>query len=72
MLERHAQDFAAGSLTEERQALRVLALCAAGEVARGVDEAAVFLGAHPRSTYAARVAAACPTGHVLKDTSEAP
>lgn len=72
LLERHAQDFAAGSMTEERQALRVLALCAAGEVARGADEAAVFLGAHPRSTYAARVAAACRSGHASKDTSEAP
>ncbi|MCY1013586.1 hypothetical protein OV079_50275 [Nannocystis pusilla] len=71
VLERHAQDFAAGSMTEERQALRVLALCAAGEVARGADEAAVFLGAHPRSTYAARVASACLDGHVSKDTSEA-
>ncbi|WP_434424668.1 hypothetical protein [Nannocystis pusilla] len=71
LLERHAQEFAAGSMTEERQALRVLALCAAGEVGRGADEAAVFLGAHPRSTYAARVNAACSGGHVSKDISEA-
>lgn len=70
-LDRHAQEFAAGSMTEERQALRVLALCAAGEVARGADEAAVFLGAHPRSTYAARVAAACLSGHASKDMYEA-
>ncbi|PCC68861.1 hypothetical protein SAMN02745121_07610 [Nannocystis exedens] len=70
LLDRHAESFAGGSMTEERQALRVLALCAAGEVARGADEAAAFLRAHPRSTYAARVAAACPEGHVQKDTSE--
>ncbi|MDC0668024.1 hypothetical protein [Nannocystis radixulma] len=69
LLDRHAESFARGSMAEERAALRVLALCAAGELARGAAEAAVFLRAHPRSTYALRVAAACPKEQDLEDTS---
>jgi hypothetical protein len=69
LLARHAETFARGSMAEERQALRVLALCAAGEVARGSAEADTFLRAHPRSAYATRVAEACPSGHDPKDGS---
>jgi len=72
LLARHAEAFARGSMIEERQALRVLALCAAGEVADGTAEGAVFLRAHPRSTYAPRVAASCSKEHEPKDTSTIP
>ncbi|MDC0716709.1 hypothetical protein [Nannocystis bainbridge] len=70
VLERHAEEFADCCMLEERQALRVQALCAAGEAARGAVEAAAFLRAHPRSTYAGRVASACPEGHAPKDRSK--
>ncbi|WAS91575.1 hypothetical protein [Nannocystis punicea] len=72
LLDRHAASFAGGGLAEERQALRVQALCAAGDPARGASEAAAFLRAYPRSTYAARVADACPKEHAQKDTSKIP
>src|SRR5690606_35978584 len=69
LLAQHAETFVHGSMVEERQALRVLALCASGEAARGSAEAATFLRAHPRSTYAARVRTACAQGQDPKDTS---
>jgi hypothetical protein len=56
-------------MAEEREALRVLALCASGEAAPGSAAAAAFLRAHPRSTYAARVVDSCPQGQESKDTS---
>jgi hypothetical protein len=72
LLDRHAATFAGGGMAEERQALRVQALCSAGDPARGASEAAAFLRAYPRSTYAARVADACPKDHAQKDTSKIP
>lgn len=59
LLDRHAADHADGVLTEEREALRALARCAAGDVSTGRSVMQTFLRAHPRSTYAARVRAAC-------------
>ncbi|MBZ5714937.1 hypothetical protein [Nannocystis pusilla] len=70
LLGRHAESFARGSMAEERAALRVLALCAAGELVDGTAEAAAFLRAHPRSAYAPRVAAACAKEQDLEDTSK--
>ncbi|MDC0668623.1 hypothetical protein [Nannocystis radixulma] len=59
-IEAHARDFARGSLAEEREALRVVALCDAGERARGERAREAFLRAYPRSAYRERVRAACP------------
>lgn len=59
-IDAHARKFARGSLAEEREALRVVALCGAGEVARGERAQRTFLNAYPRSAYRERVRAACP------------
>lgn len=48
-----------GNLREERDALRVLALCAAGRADDARAAAAVFLSRHPGSPQAARVQGAC-------------
>lgn len=59
-IDAHARKFARGSLVEEREALRVVALCDAGEVARGERAQRAFIEAYPRSAYRERVRAACP------------
>jgi hypothetical protein len=59
LIDRHVRTFARGSLVEERDALRVTALCAAGKRADGLREQQAFLGASPRSAYRDRVRAAC-------------
>lgn len=48
-----------GNLREERDALRVLALCAAGRADEARSAATVFLARHPGSPQAARVQGAC-------------
>jgi TolA-binding protein len=58
-LAEHAREFPNGQLTEERAALRIEALCAAGKHAQGRAEAKQFLRDHPGATQAARVEAAC-------------
>jgi hypothetical protein len=58
-LEEHERAFPHGSLAEERDALRVLALCAEGRATEGAAERAAFLRAHPLSAYVDRVRAAC-------------
>jgi RNA polymerase sigma-70 factor (ECF subfamily) len=55
----HARSFPNGQLAEERAALRIEALCAAGKHAQGRAEAKQFLRDHPGATQAARVEAAC-------------
>jgi type IV secretory pathway VirB10-like protein len=60
LLDEHAQRFSQGVLAQERQALRVVALCDAGDLARGREEAERFLQEHPRAALAERVRAACP------------
>jgi hypothetical protein len=72
LLAQHAERFADGSMAEERQALRVLALCAAGQTASGSAEQAAFLRAYPRSTYAPRVISACAQEQDPKDISRGP
>jgi len=47
-------------LLEERQAMRVLALCGRGVTAQALRERERFLQTSPRSVLAARVRAACP------------
>jgi hypothetical protein len=59
LIDRHVRTFARGSLVEERDALRVTALCAAGKRAHGLREQQAFLVAYPRSAYRDRVRAAC-------------
>lgn len=59
-LAEHARDFRRGQLAEERQALRVEALCAAGKRPQARAEATLFVREYPASTHADRIARACP------------
>ncbi|MEM9456464.1 MAG: hypothetical protein AAGF11_19945 [Myxococcota bacterium] len=59
LLREHAQRFADGVLTQERRALRAVALCEAGREDEGVAAARSFLRAHPQATLARRVRSAC-------------
>lgn len=57
-LAEHAKNFPSGALSEERQGMRVLALCALGRSdARAAAES--FLGAHPQSPLATRIRSSC-------------
>ena len=58
-LEAHERAHPHGSLAEERDALRVLSLCASGQALEGGEERSAFLRAHPLSAYADRVRLAC-------------
>jgi hypothetical protein len=55
----YQQRFPAGALTVEAQALRVDALCAAGDRAASAEAAEAFLKRWPESPLSARVRAAC-------------
>jgi len=55
----HASRFPHGVLVEERNATRVLALCAAGRTADAEAARTDFLARWPRSVHAARVRTAC-------------
>jgi len=59
LLDEHAQRHPGGVLSEERDAERVLALCAAGQVAEAKRAATSFLHARPRSPLAGRVRGSC-------------
>lgn len=65
VIEEHARAFPHGALGEERQAARVMALCALGRTAEAQREAHAFLTRTPNSPLAMRVQAAC----AQKDTS---
>jgi len=56
----HSSRFAEGQLAEERDSVRVEALCAAGKGAQARAEAQLFVRRWPDSTHAARMARACP------------
>jgi hypothetical protein len=58
-LAEHARRFPGGILTEERSALRVMALCARGDTGQAETERADFLSRWPRSPHAGRVRSAC-------------
>lgn len=58
-LAEHARRFPAGVLTEEREALRAVALCEAGREADGDAAAQAFLREHPQAALAERVRSAC-------------
>jgi hypothetical protein len=59
LLDEHARRFPTGMLAEERDASRVLALCAAGRTSEARELAGKFLAAHPRSPAASRVRNSC-------------
>jgi hypothetical protein len=59
LLEEHARRFPRGVLGEERDAERVLALCAAGRTADARAAGQRFLAARPGSALAGRVRASC-------------
>jgi outer membrane protein assembly factor BamD (BamD/ComL family) len=61
LLDDHARRFPRGGLVEEREAARVLALCAAGRHAQGLAARDRFLRDHPSSLHTARVQSACTT-----------
>jgi outer membrane protein assembly factor BamD (BamD/ComL family) len=58
-LAEHARRFPEGVLSEERQALRAVALCEAGRDADGDAAAQAFLREHPQAALAQRVRSAC-------------
>jgi len=68
-IDAHAREFARGSLAEEREALRVVALCQAGPRERGEAAQQTFLRAYPRSAYRERVRAACPVAAAPAETT---
>lgn len=59
LLDQHAERFPRGALRQERDALRVVALCEEGELARGREAASRFLQEHAGAALAERVRAAC-------------
>ncbi len=56
------RDHPGGALAPERAALRIFALCAAGDAAAARSHAAVFATRHPASPLSARVRSACAHG----------
>ncbi|MEX1362831.1 MAG: hypothetical protein AB1Z98_06880 [Nannocystaceae bacterium] len=58
-LDEHQRRFAEGLLTQERQALRAVALCEAGRTTEGKPAARSFLREHPQAALAHRVRSAC-------------
>lgn len=57
-LDEHARRFPSGQLIEDREALRVQALCAAGDPAAARSAARAFEAAHPTSPHLGRVRSA--------------
>jgi hypothetical protein len=55
----HERQFPAGSLVEEREAVKVMLLCRSVSAERAGQLALQFVRQHPGSPYAARVRAAC-------------
>lgn len=62
LLDEHARRFPSGALAEERDASRVLALCALGRTGEAKTAGKAFLASHPRSPAAARVRSSCGGG----------
>jgi hypothetical protein len=58
-MEQHRRQFPNGALAEERDALRVSAICALGR-SDAASEAQTFLANHPGSPFVARIRDACP------------
>jgi hypothetical protein len=62
LLEQHRARYPNGILVEEREAERIVVLCALGRAEEAHAAAARFLRDHPRSPQAARVRASCGGG----------
>jgi hypothetical protein len=62
LVEEQRQQFAHGELQQERDAARIVALCAVGRVADARSAARDFLSNSPRSPFAARIRASCAGG----------
>jgi hypothetical protein len=60
LIEAHKARFPQGDLSQEREAVRVVALCALGRVREAGRARAQFLRAWPSSPLASRISAACP------------
>lgn len=59
LLSEHARHYPRGMLTQERDGLRAIALCAAGRTSEGLVERERFLRTAPRAPLAGRVRDAC-------------
>ena len=62
LLDEHVRRFPSGALAEERQAARILALCAVGRADESREARGQFLREHPQSPQVARVRGACNEG----------
>lgn len=60
LLEQHRSEFANGVLTDEREVMRIEALCALGRGDEAEQAAAVFVAAKPAHPLRSRVEPACP------------
>ena len=60
LLQRHALEYPAGALVEERQLSLISALCSMGQVSAARAEAARIAGERPGSALARKATAACP------------
>jgi hypothetical protein len=58
-IETHEQRFPRGTLTEEREAVKVMLACRSGEPTLASKLGSAFLAQYPGSTHAARVSAIC-------------
>jgi hypothetical protein len=58
-VETHEQRFPRGTLTEEREAVKVMLACRSAEPGRATGLGSAFLSRYPGSTHAARVSAIC-------------
>lgn len=67
-LRRHAQQFPRGRLSEEREALRVLALASAGQSAAARHRAAAFHRSHPNSVFGPAVDRALAGGRGTEES----
>ncbi|WP_181198095.1 hypothetical protein, partial [Enhygromyxa salina] len=59
LLERHAEQFGAGELSNERESLRVIALCELDRRAEAQRASERFIARHPGALLIARVRTAC-------------
>lgn len=59
LLDQHARSFPHGVMAEDRDALRVVALCAAGRADDAAEQRTKFFRRWPKSLHASRVRAAC-------------
>jgi hypothetical protein len=60
LLDEHARQYPRGAMAHERAGLRVVALCDAGQIERGLKEQGAFLETDSTSALAQRVQKTCP------------